>query len=107
MSAESENNRRESIKASAGTLALMAGRASGRAADTAIGVAEVFVSTQSTVYNLSPSRRPIKKGIMWATVGVKGTVLEKMKAIKEAGFDGVEMMSHMDQDEVLRARDET
>jgi hexulose-6-phosphate isomerase len=38
---------------------------------------------------------------------VKGTVLEKMKAIKEAGFDGVEMMSHMDADEVLRARDAT
>src|SRR5207302_1668627 len=32
---------------------------------------------------------------------------EKMKAIKEAGFDGVEMMSEMDQDEVLRARDTT
>ena len=44
---------------------------------------------------------------MWATVGVKGSVLEKMKAIKEAGFEGTEMMSHMDQDEVLRARDET
>src|SRR5207253_4337134 len=26
-------------------------------------------------------------------------------AIKEAGFEGVEMMSHMDQEEVLRARD--
>jgi hexulose-6-phosphate isomerase len=43
---------------------------------------------------------------MWATVGLKGTVDEKMKAIKAAGFDGVEMMSHMDQEEVLRARDE-
>ena len=51
--------------------------------------------------------RNLKKGIMWATVGVKGSVLEKMKAIKEAGFDGTEMMSHMDQDEVLRARDAT
>jgi hexulose-6-phosphate isomerase len=29
-----------------------------------------------------------------------------MKAIKEAGFEGVEMMSHMDQAEVLKARDE-
>jgi len=37
---------------------------------------------------------------------MKGSVLEKMKAIKEAGFEGVEMMSHMDQEEVLRARDE-
>ena len=43
---------------------------------------------------------------MWGTVGVKGSVVEKMKAVKEAGFDGVEMMGQMDQDEVLRARDE-
>ena len=52
-------------------------------------------------------KRPIKKGIMWATVGVKGPVLVRMKAIKAAGFDGVEMMSHMSAEEVLRARDET
>jgi hexulose-6-phosphate isomerase len=44
---------------------------------------------------------------MWGTVGVRGSVLEKMQAIKEAGFEGAEMNSHMDQDEVLRARDET
>src|SRR5580765_7310283 len=54
----------------------------------------------------SASKRPIKKAIMWGTVGLKGSTLEKMKAIKEAGFEGVEMMSHMDQDEVLKARDE-
>jgi len=51
-------------------------------------------------------KRPIKKGIMWATVGVKGSVLDRMKAIKAAGFEGVEMMSHMNAEEVLRARDE-
>ncbi len=55
---------------------------------------------------VSQTTRSIQKGIMWATVGLKGTVLEKMKSIKAAGFEGVEMMSHMDQDEVLRARDE-
>jgi L-ribulose-5-phosphate 3-epimerase len=54
-----------------------------------------------------PPQRKIKKAIMWATVGLKGSVLEKMKAIKEAGFEGVEMMSAMDQEEVLRAREET
>jgi L-ribulose-5-phosphate 3-epimerase len=43
---------------------------------------------------------------MWGTIGVKGSLVEKMKAVKEAGFQGVEMMSHMDQEEVLRARDE-
>jgi len=51
--------------------------------------------------------RTLKKGIMWGTVGVKGSVLEKMKAVKAAGFEGAEMNSHMDQEEVLRARDET
>jgi len=44
---------------------------------------------------------------MYATVGVKGTVFEKFKAIKEAGFEGVEPMSHMDQDEVVKALEET
>ncbi|MGD0259857.1 MAG: sugar phosphate isomerase/epimerase family protein [Verrucomicrobiota bacterium] len=65
-----------------------------------------FAAEENTLEAAAP-RRSIKKGIMWATVGVKGTVLEKMKAIKEAGFEGTEMMSHMDQDEVLRARDAT
>lgn len=53
-----------------------------------------------------PAKRPLKKGIMWGTIGVKGSVLEKMKAVKDAGFEGVEMMGHMDVDEVLKARDE-
>lgn len=53
-----------------------------------------------------PPKRSLKKGIMWATVGVKGSTAEKMRAIKEAGFQGTEMMSHMDQDEVMKARDE-
>jgi L-ribulose-5-phosphate 3-epimerase len=51
--------------------------------------------------------RKLKKGIMWETVSVPGSVLEKMRAIKEAGFEGVEMSSHMDQEEVLSARDQT
>jgi len=54
---------------------------------------------------ISP-RRSIRKAIMWATVSMKGTLAEKMKAIKAAGFEGVEMMSHMNQDDVLQARDE-
>ena len=52
------------------------------------------------------SKRGLKKAIMWGTVGAGGSVLEKMKAVKAAGFDGAEMNSHMNQDEVLRARDE-
>ncbi|HTD88677.1 MAG TPA: TIM barrel protein, partial [Candidatus Binatia bacterium] len=52
-------------------------------------------------------KRPIRKALMLATLGIKGSTLEKFKALKAAGFDGVEPMSHMDQDEVMKALDET
>ncbi len=48
-----------------------------------------------------------KKAIMWDTISVKGSILERMKTIKAAGFEGVEMASHLPQNEVLKARDET
>jgi L-ribulose-5-phosphate 3-epimerase len=52
-------------------------------------------------------KRPIKKAIMYGTIGYKGTVLQKFQAVKAAGFEGVEPMSDMSQDEVLRAMDAT
>lgn len=82
-------NRREFIKNGSAALAL--------AGVTSLGFAQ----------ESSTAKRTLKRGIMWGTVGVEGSVLEKMKAVKEAGFDGAEMNSHMDQDEVLRARDAT
>lgn len=48
-----------------------------------------------------------RKGIMWDTVEAEGSVLDRMKAVKAAGFHGVEMASHMDQTEVLRGREAT
>jgi L-ribulose-5-phosphate 3-epimerase len=71
------------------------------------GVVAVAVMAPGFVAAATATKRELKKGIMWGTVGVKGSVLEKMKAVKEAGFDGAEMDSHMDQEEVLRARDAT
>src|SRR5271169_1207589 len=85
-------NRSEFVQTGATTLTLAALAPSALAAEMQAPAA-------------ATSGRTVKKGIMWGTVGVKGSVLEKMKAIKEAGFEGTEMMSHMDQDEVLRARD--
>src|SRR5437868_4942419 len=85
--------RREFLKKSAGALALAAWAGPAFAAEEASPAS-------------SGAKRPIHKAIMWGTVGVKGSVAEKMKAVKEAGFEGVEMNSHMNQDEVLRARDE-
>ena len=44
---------------------------------------------------------------MYSTIGVKGTVLEKFQAMKQAGFEGVEPMGAMNRDEVLAALKET
>jgi len=51
--------------------------------------------------------RTIKKGIMWGNIGFGGSILEKFKAAKDAGFDGVEVMSPMNRDEVLKAKELT
>ncbi|HLP73067.1 MAG TPA: sugar phosphate isomerase/epimerase family protein [Bacteroidales bacterium] len=53
------------------------------------------------------AERPLKKGIMWGSIGTGKTILEKFRAAKAAGFDGVEVMSHMNRDEVLQAHAET
>lgn len=44
---------------------------------------------------------------MYSTIGVKGSVLEKFRAVKEAGFEGVEPMGGMDQKDVIAALKET
>jgi hexulose-6-phosphate isomerase len=53
------------------------------------------------------SKRNLRKAIMYSTIGVKGSVIEKFRAMKEAGFDGVEPMGAMNRDEVLAAFKET
>jgi hexulose-6-phosphate isomerase len=55
----------------------------------------------------SRAKRNLKKAIMWGTVGVKGSVLEKMQLVREAGFEGVEPNGGMDQDDVVKAMDAT
>src|SRR5216684_3153690 len=84
-------NRREFLKIGGATLAAAALQPAGLAADDPASA--------------PAKKRDIKKAIMYGTVSGKMSVMEKLKIIKEAGFDGVEMMSHMDQEEVLRARD--
>src|SRR2546427_2650064 len=84
-------NRREFIRAGSGALAAVALAPSHlNAADSAA----------------AHPKRKIKKAIMYATIRLKGSVLEKFKALKEAGFEGVEPMSHMNQDEVVKALEE-
>lgn len=52
-------------------------------------------------------KRNLRKAIMYSTIGVKGSVMEKFKAMKEAGFDGVEPMGAMNREEVIAAFKET
>ncbi len=56
---------------------------------------------------LTPPPRNLKKGIMWGSNRVGKTVMEKFQTSKEAGFDGIEVNSHLDRNEVLKARDAT
>ena len=72
------------------------------------GTALAVSSFGATSFSVAAAEtRRLKKGIMIGTVGIKGSVLEQFQAIKAAGFDGVEANSHMKQDEVLKARNET
>jgi len=67
-----------------------------------------MVSSFPVYSAINPDKsRNIKKGIMWGTIGVGDTIAEKFQAVKEAGFDGVEVMSHMNRDEVLAAAGRT
>jgi hexulose-6-phosphate isomerase len=44
---------------------------------------------------------------MWGSIGYGKTILEKFQAAREAGFEGVEVMSNMNRKEVLEAREVT
>src|SRR5213592_3021112 len=89
---KSNLNRREFIRAGSGTLAALA------LGPSHLGAADSVAA---------PTKRKIRKAIMYGTLGLKGSVLEKFKALKEAGFEGVEPMSHMNREEVMRAFQET
>jgi L-ribulose-5-phosphate 3-epimerase len=52
---------------------------------------------------LSAKQRELRKAIMYQTVKVDGSVLVKFQAVHDAGFAGIEPMSHMTQTEVLDA----
>jgi len=56
---------------------------------------------------LKPPGRDIKKGIMWGSLRTGKTIAEKFQAAKIAGFDGIEVNSHLDRAEVLKAMDAT
>src|SRR5215213_857171 len=72
-----------------------------------------LTASAATIAALRPSawsaaaRRSLRKAIMYSTIGVKGSVLDKFRAMKEAGFEGVEPMGGMGREEVIAAFKET
>jgi len=58
------------------------------------------------VFSTTPPRN-FKKAMMWGGIRVGKTIMEKFEAAKQAGFDGVEVDSHLDRNEVIKARDFT
>jgi L-ribulose-5-phosphate 3-epimerase len=70
-------------------------------------------TTAAAVAAFAPSsfaaakKRNLRKAIMWNTIGFKGSVLEKCRAMKEAGFEGVEPQGAMNREEVIAALKET
>jgi L-ribulose-5-phosphate 3-epimerase len=78
------------------------------AKNTIMASAMLPVTSIARISNLiTPVTRNLKKGIMWGNIGIGQTIMEKFQAAKTAGFDGVEVMSHLDRNEVLNARDAT
>src|SRR5437764_15241664 len=73
---------------------------------TAAGAAGAAFAPIGTTAASKPKRN-LRKAIMYSTIGVKGSVLEKFRAMKAAGFEGVEPMGAMNRDEVLAALKET
>lgn len=76
--------------------------------NTAIASTILSVRTLPGFSNLlTPATRSMKRGIMWGSIGMGKTILEKFQFAKQAGFEGIEPMSHLDRNEVLKARDAT
>ena len=56
-----------------------------------------------TAQEAAKPARKLRKAIMGGTLGIKGTLIEKYKAAKEAGYEGVEPSGGMNHQEVLDA----
>ncbi|MGA7415125.1 MAG: sugar phosphate isomerase/epimerase family protein [Bryobacteraceae bacterium] len=70
---------------------------------TGAGLAAMLTSMPASSPAAASGKRTLRKAIMYETVGLKGSVMEKFQAVKAAGFEGIEPLSHMDQEEVLAA----
>ncbi|MEG1935872.1 MAG: sugar phosphate isomerase/epimerase family protein, partial [Rikenellaceae bacterium] len=65
----------------------------------------IVIAFAAMIMAASVTAQPkFQKSVMWGVVGMEGSsVVEKCKAIKAAGFDGVEFNSHMNREECKAA----
>lgn len=68
-----------------------------------LATAALAAAGSSLAQNAAPQKRQLKKAIMLGTLSIKGTLQEKLKAAKDAGYEGVEPHGGMNQQEVLDA----
>jgi hexulose-6-phosphate isomerase len=73
----------------------------------ALSAGATFAAAATPSLAAAAPKRALRKAIMYSTIGVKGAVLDKFRAMKEAGFEGVEPMGAMNRDEVVAALKET
>ena len=73
----------------------------------AVGGMAAAALHSSAIAAAAAANRKLRKAIMHSTIGVKGSVLEKYRVMKEAGFEGVEPMGGMNREEVLAVLKET
>ena len=73
-------------------------------------LASAFISTVpltgSRMFG-TPDAGSLRKGMMWGGIRVGTSIMEKFEAAKLAGFDGVEVDSHLNRAEVLQAMKKT
>jgi len=69
-----------------------------------VTIGAAAVATFGPQGSCATPKRNLRKAIMYSTIGLKGSVLERFRAMKAAGFEGVEPMGGMSRDEVICAR---
>ncbi|MFN0133475.1 MAG: sugar phosphate isomerase/epimerase family protein [Phycisphaerales bacterium] len=69
----------------------------------------VRVAAQPPTMATSHPKRTLRKAVMYGMIGVEGKVFDKFSAIRDAGFEGVEMdsPSSIPGDEILAAQERT
>jgi L-ribulose-5-phosphate 3-epimerase len=94
-------SRREFLHASAALAAsaTFLGGATSGSADTGPNKSATDISGKGRIY----------KTVKWGMIGIKGSVLDKFRLMKDLGYDGMELVSpwRRDADEVRRASEET